>query len=71
MDLHSKIAMFLRDKKPETYCDDCIANETASDVAEVRDETASMRKQQLGFLSGGSICTRCGDTKPDTTKALN
>ena len=49
MDLHSKIAMFLRDKKPETYCDDCIAEETASDVAEVRDETASMRKQQLGF----------------------
>jgi hypothetical protein len=70
MDLHSKIAAFLRDKAPETYCDDCLAEATASDVAAVRDETASMRKQP-GFLGGGSICTRCGATKSATTKAVN
>jgi hypothetical protein len=68
MNLHSKISTFLFDRLPEPYCDDCIAEETASDPAEVRDETVSMR-MRLGFLSGGALCTQCGDTKLFTTKA--
>ena len=70
MDLHSKIATFLRDKLPEPYCDDFISEETASDLAAVRDETTSMRNQP-GFLAGGTLCTRCGDTKPFTTRAMS
>lgn len=68
IDLRLRIAAFLGEMVPEPYCDDCISEETASDLVEVRDETERMRTQP-DFLVGGTLCTRCGDTKPFTTRA--
>ena len=68
IDLRLRIAAFLCEMLPEPYCDDCISEEIASDLAEVRKETQNMRMQP-DFLIGGTLCTRCGDTQPVTTRA--
>jgi hypothetical protein len=66
MSLHSKIAKFLGTKVQKPYCDDCISAALGGDnVAEVRNETESMRRE-AGFLYGGDICDRCGNRKTTT-----
>jgi hypothetical protein len=61
-ELHEKIAVFLRSKKPESFCADCIASEVWADVVAVRAEIHKI-SAQIEFLNAGAPCVRC-EAKP-------
>jgi hypothetical protein len=68
MDLHDKIAEFLRSQKGGRYCDECVLKEVGADLGDAPNETASLRK--VGFLSvKRGICTRCQASKEQLLRA--
>jgi len=63
MELHDKIAAFLRSKKGGRYCDACILNEVGADLEKVHKQTASLENES-GFLSvKRGICSQCHASK--------
>ncbi|MGC1576405.1 MAG: hypothetical protein WA813_09830 [Beijerinckiaceae bacterium] len=69
MDLHDKIAEFLRSQKGGRYCDECILKEVGADLGDVPKETASLGNL-FGFrMVKPGICTRCQASKDHLTTA--
>ena len=68
MDLHDKIAEFLRSRKGGPYCDECILKEVGADLVDAPKETASLRNM-VGFSVKRGICTRCQASKEQLLRA--
>jgi hypothetical protein len=62
MDLHDRIAEFLRSQKGGRYCDQCILKEVGADFGDAPKETASLRNL-VGFSVKRGICARCQASK--------
>ncbi len=68
MDLHDKIAEFLRSRQGGRYCDECILKEVGADLGDVPKETAGLGSL-AGFQPTPGICTRCQASKDHLTTA--
>jgi hypothetical protein len=63
MDMHDKIAEFLRSQKGGRYCDECILKEVGADLGDAPKETAGLANL-VGLLSvKRGICTGCQASK--------
>ena len=59
----ARIASFLRNARPNAYCDHCLATALGLDVRVVAKETAMLARER-GFVRSRDVCTLCGSVEP-------
>jgi hypothetical protein len=59
----ARIASFLRNARPNAYCDHCLSTALGLDAKLVARETAMLAREP-GFVRSREVCTLCGSVEP-------
>jgi hypothetical protein len=62
----ARIASFIRNARPNAYCDQCLSTALGIDLRTVARETA-MLGHERGFKRSHDVCTYCGTIEPVIT----
>jgi hypothetical protein len=59
----ARIASFIRNARPNAYCDHCLSTALGIELRTVTRETAMLGREK-GFKQSRDVCTYCGTVEP-------